>query len=84
MGFSEIEPFPCELLTQRHPSVPNLGDVTKITETGILMFGQSDLLVHRLTLLSLLSAPCSAMPRVCARLDSDRIKKPEDTGDPLK
>jgi len=28
--FSEIEPFPCELLRQRYPDVPNLGDITKI------------------------------------------------------
>lgn len=45
VGFSEIEPFPCELLAQRHPGVPNLGDVTKITETDILMLGQIDLVV---------------------------------------
>lgn len=30
MAFSEIEPFPCELLKQRFPGVPNLGDITKI------------------------------------------------------
>lgn len=29
--FSEIEPFPCEVLKQRFPEVPNLGDMTKIT-----------------------------------------------------
>lgn len=28
--FSEIEPFPCEVLKQRFPNVPNLGDMTKI------------------------------------------------------
>lgn len=28
--FSEIEPFPCEVLKQRFPHVPNLGDMTKI------------------------------------------------------
>ena len=28
--FSEIEPFPCEVLKQRYPDVPNLGDITKI------------------------------------------------------
>ncbi|MEJ2767578.1 DNA cytosine methyltransferase [Mycetohabitans sp. B46] len=26
--FSEIEPFPCAVFAQRHPSVPNLGDMT--------------------------------------------------------
>ena len=29
--FSEIEPFPCSLLAHRYPTVPNLGDMTKIT-----------------------------------------------------
>lgn len=28
--FSEIEPFPCALLHERFPGVPNLGDMTKI------------------------------------------------------
>lgn len=28
--FSEIEPFPCGVLAQRFPGVPNLGDMTKI------------------------------------------------------
>ena len=28
--FSEIEPFPCSLLAHRYPTVPNLGDLTKI------------------------------------------------------
>lgn len=30
IAFSEIEPFPCELLQQRFPNVPNLGDITQI------------------------------------------------------
>ncbi|ECI4179063.1 Dam family site-specific DNA-(adenine-N6)-methyltransferase [Salmonella enterica subsp. diarizonae] len=28
--FSEIEPFPCAVLSERWPEVPNLGDMTKI------------------------------------------------------
>ena len=28
--FSEIEPFPCEVLKYHYPDVPNLGDMTKI------------------------------------------------------
>jgi DNA (cytosine-5)-methyltransferase 1 len=28
VAFSEIDPFCCELLRQRFPNVPNLGDVT--------------------------------------------------------
>lgn len=30
--FSEIEPFPCALLAQRYPDVPNLGDMTTLPE----------------------------------------------------
>lgn len=30
VAFSEIEPYCCELLKQRFPNVPNLGDITKI------------------------------------------------------
>lgn len=39
--FSEIEPFPCEVLRQRWPEVPNLGDLTKIKGETI---GKIDLL----------------------------------------
>lgn len=28
--YSEIEPFPCELLKRKYPLIPNLGDMTKI------------------------------------------------------
>lgn len=30
VAFSEIEPFPCAVLRERYPGVPNLGDVTQI------------------------------------------------------
>lgn len=30
VAFSEIEPFPCAVLAERFPDVPNLGDMTKI------------------------------------------------------
>lgn len=33
--FSEIEPFPCRVLATRYPSVPNLGDMTKIAVNDI-------------------------------------------------
>lgn len=33
--FSEIEPFPCSLLKHRYPTVPNLGDITRITAERI-------------------------------------------------
>lgn len=45
VAFSEIEPFPCEVLKQRHPDVPNLGDITKITESQIKNLGHIDLVV---------------------------------------
>ena len=32
IGVSEIDPFACEVLKQRHPNIPNLGDITKITK----------------------------------------------------
>lgn len=44
-GVSEIEPFPCQLLACRYPSVPNLGDVTKITEDQIKALGRIDVVV---------------------------------------
>ena len=30
VAFAEIEPFPCAVLEERYPDVPNLGDVTKV------------------------------------------------------
>lgn len=45
VGFSEIEPFPCSLLAHHYPNVPNLGDVTKITEQQIKDLGEIDLVV---------------------------------------
>ena len=41
--FSEIEPFPCAVLKERFPNVPNLGDMTKIK--GADYNGTVDLLV---------------------------------------
>ena len=32
VGVSEIDPFACEVLKIRYPTVPNLGDITKITQ----------------------------------------------------
>jgi DNA-cytosine methyltransferase len=36
--FSEIEPFPCAVLAYHYPDVPNLGDMTKITDEQIKDF----------------------------------------------
>lgn len=41
--FSEIDPFPCTILKERFPNVPNLGDMTKIK--GENYHGTVDLLV---------------------------------------
>ena len=30
VAFSEIEPFPCAVLSERYPDVPNLGDITEV------------------------------------------------------
>lgn len=42
VGFSEIEPFPCELLKQKYPNVKNYGDITQYEKWNI---GQFDILV---------------------------------------
>ncbi len=41
--FAEIEPFPCAVLKERFPGVPNLGDMTEIK--GEKYYGTVDLLV---------------------------------------
>jgi DNA (cytosine-5)-methyltransferase 1 len=35
VGFSEIEPFPCSLLSNRYPEVRNYGDMTKYREWNL-------------------------------------------------
>ena len=40
---AEIEPFPCAVLKHHYPDVPNLGDVTKITQKDIERLGHIDL-----------------------------------------
>lgn len=45
VGFSEIEPFPCSVLNHYYPHIPNLGDITEITEQQIKDLGEFDLLV---------------------------------------
>lgn len=44
-GVSEIDPFACAVLAHRHPTVKNLGDITKITEMQIAALGHIDLIV---------------------------------------
>lgn len=51
VGFSEIEPFPCEILKHRFPNTPNYGDITKHAEWPIEP-GTVDILVG--------GSPCQA------------------------
>ncbi len=44
VAFSEIEPFPCSVLSHRFPDVPNLGDMTQFMEWNIES-GTVDILV---------------------------------------
>lgn len=43
--FSEIEHFPSEVLKHRYPTVPNLGDMTKLTQNETFRASSIDLLV---------------------------------------
>jgi DNA (cytosine-5)-methyltransferase 1 len=46
VAFSEIEPFCCRVLEERFPSVPNLGDITKINwKEAVRDFGRPDIVV---------------------------------------
>ena len=42
---SEIDPFPCAILSHHYPTTPNLGDMTKISEADLERHGDIDLLV---------------------------------------
>lgn len=45
VGVAEIEKFPCAFLAHHYPDVPNLGDVTKITDEQIKALGHIDLII---------------------------------------
>jgi len=45
VGVSEIDAFPCEVLKQRYPHIPNLGDITKITQEKLDELGTVDIVV---------------------------------------
>lgn len=45
VGVAEIEPFPSKVLAHHYPDVPNLGDVTKVTEDDIASLGHIDIVV---------------------------------------
>jgi DNA (cytosine-5)-methyltransferase 1 len=52
VGVSEIDAFPCELLKQRYPHIPNLGDITQITQETLDELGTIDIVVG--------GSPCQA------------------------
>ena len=45
VAVAEIEPFPAAVLAHHYPGVPNLGDVTAITDARIAALGPIDLVV---------------------------------------
>lgn len=45
VAFAEIEPFPASVLAHHYPDVPNLGDVTAITEQAVQDLGRIDIVV---------------------------------------
>jgi DNA (cytosine-5)-methyltransferase 1 len=45
VGVCEIEPFPCSALRHHWPRVPNMGDVTQITEQQIAALGRVDVVI---------------------------------------
>lgn len=46
IAFSEIEPFPCAVLSERFPGVPNLGDITEIDWSDVVeRYGKPDIIV---------------------------------------
>lgn len=45
VAFAEIEPAPCAILEARYPDVPNLGDVTMITDERIAALGAIDVVI---------------------------------------
>jgi DNA (cytosine-5)-methyltransferase 1 len=45
VAFAEIEPGPCSVLKHHYPAVPNLGDVTCITDAQIAALGRIDVVI---------------------------------------
>lgn len=45
VAFAEIDKFASSLLAKKYPKIPNLGDVTKITEQQIKYLGEIDIIV---------------------------------------
>jgi DNA (cytosine-5)-methyltransferase 1 len=66
LAFSEIDAFPSAVLAERHPAVPNLGDMSKFHEWPEELLADCDLLVG--------GTPCQAFSVAGLRksLDDDR------------
>jgi len=45
VGQSEIDPYACRVLSKHWPTVPNLGDITKITEAHLEPIGRIDAVI---------------------------------------
>ena len=45
VAVAEIEPFPSRVIAHHYPDVPNLGDVTRITDAQVAALGPIDLIV---------------------------------------
>lgn len=45
VAFAEVDPFACAVLAHHYPHVPNLGDVSKITDDQIADLGPIDLII---------------------------------------
>ena len=45
VGLSEIEKFPCNVLAHHYPHIPNLGDITKISDNDLKKLGSISLIV---------------------------------------
>lgn len=45
VAVAEVDPFACAVLAHYHPDVPNLGDVTKITDDDIAALGSFDAII---------------------------------------
>ena len=60
LAFSEIEPFPCAVLAERFPGVPNLGDMTKIEVTDDGIHGAGFTICRRDVELLVGGTPCQS------------------------
>jgi DNA (cytosine-5)-methyltransferase 1 len=70
VGVSEILPYQSSVLKHHYPDVPNLGDVTKITEDDLIKLGKIDIVVF--------GSPCQDMSISGKRAGLNAIKEDEN------